>query len=220
MAWLKSDEGDSIAANKAISLIYEANNEFELCPFHLDAKFSKSLQIVCIVPFITELDRTFSDAFNNQQLDFKFYKKAATKRIKELREQAEVTAKELMDQATSPHKQQNHVNVSLNLFLSAPVIIIPENVFEEDSFHLEVSLGNVKIKSHLVKFNPMINYKYVLDENVLYDVYQIDLNGISFKIKDPKLQECKYMIKEISSQINIYNCLDHFHPFFPSVKVD
>jgi hypothetical protein len=55
------------------------------------------MYIVATIPIILELQRTIDVAFENQKLDFKFYQKAATGRIKELRDQAEETAKELME---------------------------------------------------------------------------------------------------------------------------
>ena len=91
------------------------------------------MYIVATIPIILELQRTIDVAFENQKLDFKFYKKAATGRIKELREQAEETAKELMEQSSknTKSKENTHINVSMDFKLNAPVIVIPENIFDE-----------------------------------------------------------------------------------------
>ena len=96
------------------------------------------MYIVASIPLVLELQRTIDVAFENEKLDFKFYKRAATGRIKELREQAQETAKELMEQSSknakekgSKSKENTHINVSLDFKLNAPVIVVPENIFDE-----------------------------------------------------------------------------------------
>jgi hypothetical protein len=91
---------DGSDPDNAVSISYEANKDFSTCPFHIDADFSKQMYIVATMPLVLELQRTIDVAFENEKLDFKFYKRAATGRIKELREQAEETAKELMEQSS------------------------------------------------------------------------------------------------------------------------
>lgn len=101
----------------------------------------------------------------------------------------------------SKSKENTHINVSLDFKLNAPVIVVPENIFDEKTIQVELHLGSALIRSHLVDFNKKINYKDILDEELLYDVYEVKFHGLCLKIKDPKLPEEaeQNLIKDISS---------------------
>ena len=63
-------------------LEYEANQDFIACPYHIKLRVDKPLFIVAIIPLINELQRTMNGAFEDQKLDFEYYKKYATGRVK------------------------------------------------------------------------------------------------------------------------------------------
>ena len=67
------------------------------------------------------------------------------------------------------------------------VNVLEWNIFDKETMQVELQLGCARIQSHLVTFNKKINYKDILEEAILYDVYELKFHGLCLKIKDPKL---------------------------------
>ena len=84
---------DPEGSGKAIAVSYKSNSNFEICPFHVNATFQKGLFVVAPLPAINELIRTLFKSFSGNNLDLKYYKKAATKRLKKLASQATTQTK-------------------------------------------------------------------------------------------------------------------------------
>ena len=61
----------------ALIVNYEANSNFKECPYHLKVNVQKPLYIVGIMPLINEIQRTLDDAFEDQKLDFDYFKRKA-----------------------------------------------------------------------------------------------------------------------------------------------
>ena len=50
---------------QALSIQYEANEDWKACPYHVKIRSYKSIQIVVLVPLINELQRTMNAAFED-----------------------------------------------------------------------------------------------------------------------------------------------------------
>ena len=79
---------DPDGEGKAVAVTYESNSDFKICPFHVNASFQKKLHIVVTLPSVQEVIRTLGKVFVGSNIDLKFYKKAATRRLKKLKTQA------------------------------------------------------------------------------------------------------------------------------------
>ena len=72
----------------AISVSFEQNKDFITCPFHVDLKIEKSLQIVANLPLINEVVRTMTLALSDQKLDFEYFIQLALGRVNEIKSKA------------------------------------------------------------------------------------------------------------------------------------
>ena len=190
----------------------------EISPHSIRADFRKRMYVVCSLPMIVELQRTFGEAFNNEQLDFKYYQTKAEPVQSEPKQ-----AKTAVGQPDSkPIEPELHLSASLQCFFNAPVLIIPHDVFKESTLTLEINFGHFNISSELQPFDGQLDLNLVRDESLIYDKYNLFLKGFSIKLKDSELFGLReqHLIKDISYQIGIYNCHFQRHAVLPSVKVD
>ena len=67
----------------------------------------------------------------------------------------------------------------LDVKLNAPVLFIPERYDQTiDNQVLVVDLGNIKIDSSLIEFDPDRNYKITNNPILLYDAYNFLLKDV------------------------------------------
>lgn len=60
----------------------------------------------------------------------------------------------------------------LDVKLNAPVVFVPEKYESVDKSEvLVIDMGTIRIDSHLIKFDPDMNYKLVHNPLQLYDAY-------------------------------------------------
>jgi hypothetical protein len=59
--------------------------------------------------------------------------------------------------------------------LSAPVIIIPQNIFQPEKPCLVIDIGAITLTNSLSKFDPIVDYKLLKSVNSLYDRYETQL---------------------------------------------
>jgi hypothetical protein len=73
----------------------------------------------------------------------------------------------------------------LDLKLNAPVLFIQEkyNTYENNPL-LVIDLGNIKIDSKIVEFNPEKNYKLENNPMLLYDAYNFTLKDFQIMAFD------------------------------------
>ena len=93
-----------------------------------------------------------------------------------------------------------HSNISLDVCLLCPVIIIPVDVF--DYYKTEcflLSLGELKLKSVLpqrVENNQKVDYSKTKEEYLMYDIYRINLIGTRMSTVKNCLEKYNYVGKE------------------------
>ena len=161
--------------------------------------------------------RSINKAFQNERLDFEYFKQYALDKVNQMRKQAK-------DYAENIKKgQYQHSNVSIEADIFAPVLIIPEDIFMVDSRYIKIDMGQINLNSDLQIYNKQKNYKEILDEKQVYDIYKFELTKFSLKIIefDESMNPCNVnIIKDVSFQLKLKNCLDPLHKHFPTLKVN
>jgi len=73
-------------------------------------------------------------------------------------------------------------------------------------------------KSNLQQYDPEIKYKEIRDQENMYDIYDLRFYGLALKLVQG--DKSTNLIKEIAYEIEVHSCLEHFHPTFPSLKIN
>lgn len=103
--------------------------------------------------------------------------------------------------------------------MNAPLFMIPKNIFE-NSDYIKLDTGIITAKSYLVPYDQNFNYLDCNDEEQLYDRYDISMAKMSLSINNDVLKDDFHIIKAISYDIAIDNCLAPLHKKFPSARVN
>ena len=202
---------------QALKINYVTDSTFKKCPFKIQVRVEKQLHIIVLIPLLNELQRTMGCAFSDQKLDFEYFQKYATGKVKELTDVAQTYADSIKK------GDYEHTNVDINIKMYAPVVKIPENIFSEDSPYLELNTGIIRAKSDLLEFNSAVNYNEIVNDWELYDKYQINLENLSLNLIFPGAVENKKEIKIINDftfAITVENCLAPLHEMFPTLRLD
>jgi hypothetical protein len=121
-----------------------------------------------------------------------------------------------------------HQSFNVELYLKAPIIVVPENIYHKDRPCLVVDTGAIEMKSFLVPYSQGIDYKVIRDPTLLYDRYELTLSNFHVTILEQGLAEgMKALrrgdgnpaIKEFSAILNILNCVEPRHPLYPTVEI-
>ena len=70
------------------------------------------------------------------------------------------------------------------MYLTAPIILIPENIFKVTDPILIIDTGSIEIKSHLNGYNKNADIKSIRSPTLLYDRYEIMLSHFQINILD------------------------------------
>jgi hypothetical protein len=78
----KEFEKDTYMAtdSRAFVFIFESNQQMVITPFRIEIATEKTIFIVVNMPFINEIQRSVMSALQGEQLDFSFYRDAATEK--------------------------------------------------------------------------------------------------------------------------------------------
>ena len=108
--------------------------------------------------------------------------------------------------------------------LNAPVLIIPENIYKEDSPYIKLDTGTIKIESNLIEFKEEENYNEQTTDAGLYDEYKIKLGGMSLNLShlgNILVPVSDYpIIEDITFEISIENCLGPLNKIYPTLRVN
>lgn len=116
------------AQSHAIEIKFESNKDFIACPFHVDFNVLHPLLVVANIPLIIEVTRTMTVALQNEKLDFEYFIQLALSHIKDLR------AKTVNIADSIKKGEYEHSNVSINAKIKAPILILPSDLYDKDSF--------------------------------------------------------------------------------------
>ena len=124
----------------------------------------------------------------------------------------------------------SHANVYLDINFDCPIIIIPIDVFDINKTQcLLFSLGKLNLKSILpprVTLNSKIDYKKTKNENIMYDIYRIDLRNTKMSTVDNCIERNNYkgketlILEEVNFGVDCKILIQHENPNFDNTIVD
>jgi Repeating coiled region of VPS13 len=144
---------------------FESNDDMLISPFKIEIATEKTLFIVLNIHFINEVTRSSLIALNGEVLDFSFYKNAATEKALEYM----TTGKEFIESIKKG--EYKHQSLNIRLFMTAPIIVIPEDIFRPEKACLVVDTGSISLQSYLVGYTQGVDYKILSSPKSLYDRY-------------------------------------------------
>lgn len=62
----------------ALRFLFDSNEKMVISPFRIEVTTEKTMFIVANIPFVKEIKRSFLRALKGEDLDFSFYRNAAT----------------------------------------------------------------------------------------------------------------------------------------------
>ena len=124
----------------------------------------------------------------------------------------------------------SHANVYLDINFDCPIIMIPIDVFDcKKSQCLLFSLGKLNLKSILpprVDPNSKIDYKKTKNENIMYDIYRIDLRNTKMSTVDNCIEKNNYkgketlILEEVNFSMDCKILIQPENPNFDNTVVD
>ena len=185
-------------------------------------RVNKPLYSTVNVLLMNEVERTMKMAVYDQKLDFKFYKQKASQEVDQIRSMLKEQAHQssLVNEGEKKHK---HKSVFIDATIKAPIIFIPENIYDPDTRIMRLNAGSVSVQSNLVPFDTTIDYNSLDDETKLYDTYTLQIKNVSLSLIDAAeksfLHE-QYVLEKIGLKVSVQNCLLHNHDMFPAIRVN
>ena len=138
-------------------------------PFRIEISTEKTLFVVANIPFVKEISRSVVRALQGEELDFSFYKNAATEKALEYIS----TGKDFIESIKKG--EYKHQAMDISVLLTAPIFLIPESIFYPEKPCLIIDSGAISLTSALVSYSKEVNYKELADPDKLYDRYLLGL---------------------------------------------
>ena len=115
-----------LATRKAliVNLYFASGQGSEDKPMKINVRSECTLFIICSFTFINEIIRTIINAFKGEQIDMNYYHEAATEKALEFMN----AGKKMFDNIKKG--QYKHTALDLTVHLVAPMILVPENLFD------------------------------------------------------------------------------------------
>jgi len=156
-------------------------------------------------------------AFEDQKLDFKFFEDVATGKVKEVRKNYESYA-----EAVKKGDYQ-HTSVSIDAKMNAPILIIPENIFDHSTSIIKLNTGLIRVKSKLQVYDQEIDYTSIDNDYNLYDKYSLSIEKINLGMVFPGLSRSKrnfQILDDVTLALEIENCLGPLNEYFPTLRLN
>ena len=107
-----------------VNLYFASGPGSEDKPMKINVRSDRTLFIICSFTFINEIIRTIINAFKGEQIDMNYYHEAATEKALEFMN----AGKKMFDNIKKG--QYKHMALDLTVHLVAPMILVPENLFD------------------------------------------------------------------------------------------
>ena len=126
----------------------------------------------CINELKTMAMKAFATSANSMEL-VDYYKGVASDQLfKYVNEGSEI----MLTLTEQQNQKKTHAAIMLDISLNAPVIFVPERYDQiVENEILVLDMGNIRIDSQLIEFDPSRNYKTVNNPMMLYDAYNFVL---------------------------------------------
>jgi hypothetical protein len=149
-----------------------------------------------------------NNALSGQKLDFSFLVKKILVYSVELKSQAKASA-DLLAKG-----EYEHSGYDVTMDLNAPVLIIPEDIFESEDI-MSFDLGRIKLRNELQEYDKenKKKYKTMTDDSLLYDSYVLKLEDVTMKLMHYTI------LNKIGMTVTSQICLEPMHDTKPSFKV-
>mmetsp|Transcript_8997 Transcript_8997/g.8366 ORF Transcript_8997/g.8366 Transcript_8997/m.8366 type:complete len:117 (-) Transcript_8997:543-893(-) len=96
-----------------------------------------------------------------------------------------------------------HQCLDINLFMRAPVILIPQDVYRPEKPCFVVDSGLMQAKSlKLANFDPKTNYKLIEEPGKVHDLYEVKLESVSISLLEEGLPNGTSSYFQIHNQLN------------------
>lgn len=200
----------------ALAVLFHQDKDFKECPFRVEIAAHKSCHVVLNIQLMNEVMRTMSIAVKNEKLDFNYFTELALNQINQMRSRAKEYAENIKS------GDYTHLNADIVADIFAPVVILPQDIFDPYQRYIRVDLGRITVGSELLVYDKKKDYKAEREESALYDIYSLGLKKIKLELIEFVDQEQRHgkILQDASLGLTIRNCLEPLHPAYPTFKVD
>ena len=127
-----------------VNLYFSSGPGSEDIPMKINVRSERTLFIICSFTFINEIIRTICNAFKGEQIDMNYYQEAATEKALEYMN----AGKKMLDNIKKG--QYEHMALDLTVHLVAPMILVPENLFDLTRPCLLIDSGTISLENSLI----------------------------------------------------------------------
>mmetsp|Transcript_7531 Transcript_7531/g.13999 ORF Transcript_7531/g.13999 Transcript_7531/m.13999 type:complete len:2958 (-) Transcript_7531:53-8926(-) len=122
-------------------------------------------------------------------------------------------------QAKLEYIMKNHVDLQLDLHMSAPIVTVPLNPLSEDSALLVVDLGLLRVTSETKQNSSPRKFSQEFDISEFYDKYKVEVTDISVTLISPERNEKWALLDKFSIRMALEKCILPLDPNYTTVKV-
>ena len=123
--------------------------------------------------------------------------------------------------------EEVYQGIDINILLSTPIIVIPENIRNDDKDKEAVllNLGRFNASTKNIKYDKTKNYKEINDPDKLYDNYKLEFEGFRLTMvrnldRYENWESCKEkidIIQDIVIVLRAQRCVSPNHPIMPKL---
>lgn len=121
----------------------------------------------------------------------------------------------------------------LDIELNAPMMIIPEDIYNSTSSCVVLDFGSVTGFSRMVEVDSLYNYRLINDLSLLCNCYTIAFEGFSLKViermqgsykeimrlKDLKWDDTHALVDEFNFFLRVYDSIEKRNELMPQMAV-
>lgn len=134
-------------AVQALRIVFDQDRDFTKCPFRVQIYAQRSCHAVANLQLMNEVMRTMSIAMKNEKLDFHYFAEKALNQINQMRKKA----REYADNIQAG--DYRHQNADIEAEIYAPVLILPQDIFDPYQRYIQVDLGMITVRSDLLEYD-------------------------------------------------------------------
>ena len=107
--------------------------------------------------------------------------------------------------------------------MNAPILIIPENIFDHSTSIIKLNTGLIRVKSKLQVYDQDVDYNCIENDYNLYDKYSLSIEKINLGMVFPELSRSKrnfQILDDVTLALEIENCLGPLNEYFPTLRLN
>lgn len=122
-------------------------------------------------------------------------------------------------QAKLEYIMKHHIDLQLDLRMSAPIVTVPLNPLSEDSALLVIDFGLLRVTSDTKQFPSVRKFSSDFDISEFYDLYNVDISDLSVTLISPERGENWALVDKFSIRMALEKCILPLDPNYTTVKV-